>query len=69
MSERRLIASPRWTLEEDDKLRRLAHEGRSAAVIAGQMNRSISSIYSRANKLGIPLARPGVRRRSVSKWG
>ena len=29
-----LVANPRWTPEEDDRLRRLVEEGRSAAVIS-----------------------------------
>ena len=62
-------ANPRWTPEEDEILRNLVLEGRSAAAIAERTQRSINSVYSRAQKLRITLSRLGVRRRSVSKWG
>jgi hypothetical protein len=56
------IASTRWTPEEDDRLHRLAKEGRSAAVIAERMKRSVESIKSRAHGLGISLKRNAQRK-------
>jgi hypothetical protein len=48
-----------WTPEEDVRLRRLAEEGRGAAVIAERLKRSPSAVYLRAKKLGVTLK--GVR--------
>jgi hypothetical protein len=44
-----------WTPEEDVRLRRLAEEGRGAAVITARLKRSRAAIYARAAKLGITL--------------
>ena len=59
------IASPRWTPEEDNRLRRLAEEGRSAAVIAERLKRKVTAVWSRAEKLGIPLRRAELTRNSA----
>jgi hypothetical protein len=48
-----------WTPEENGRLRRLAEDGRSAAVIAERMKRSYMSVYMRVRKLGIRLRRTG----------
>lgn len=48
---------PRWTLEEDKRLRRLAEEGRSAEVISERTKRSIDSVLARAQRLEILLKR------------
>jgi hypothetical protein len=56
-----LIASPRWTPEEDDRLRRLADEGRSAGVTAERLKRTRAAVYTRAKKLGVtflPVVKP-----------
>lgn len=50
-----LVANPRWTPEEDDRLRRLVEEGRSALVISERLKRSQPAIYTRAKKLGVNL--------------
>jgi hypothetical protein len=57
MTERPLIPSTRWTPEEDARLRRLAEDGRGAAVIAERLKRSQGAIYNRARKLGVALKR------------
>jgi hypothetical protein len=62
MIKRPLIANPRWTAEEDDRLRRLAEEGQSTAVIAERLKRKITAVWSRAYKLGISLKRVTVRK-------
>jgi hypothetical protein len=52
--------SPLWTPDEDARLRRLAEEGRSAAVIAERLKRAKKAIQSRCAKLDISLKRlPG----------
>jgi hypothetical protein len=53
MTKRPLIASPRWTPEEDDLLRRLAEEGRSPTVIAEQLKRKVAAVDR--TKLGLRL--------------
>jgi hypothetical protein len=53
MTERRLL----WTAEEDERLRKLAAEGRSAATIAEWMKRTPSSIRARAVLLKLPIAK------------
>ena len=52
-----LRSAPRWTAEEDERLRRLANEGRSAAVISERTKRSVDAVLARANKLGIAIRR------------
>jgi hypothetical protein len=61
-----LIANPRWTPDEDDRLRRLIEEGRSAAVVSERLKRSQPAIYTRAKKLGINLQWKGKRGRPAS---
>ena len=58
-----LVANPRWTPEEDDRLRRLVEEGRSAAVISERLKRTQPAIYTRAKKLGVNLQWKGKRGR------
>ena len=65
MTKHPRIASPRWTPEEDNRLRRLAEEGRSAAVIAERLKRKVTAVWSRAEKLGIPLRRAELTRNSA----
>jgi hypothetical protein len=43
--------------EEDARLRRLAKDGRGAAVIAERLKRSQGAVYNRARKLGVTLKR------------
>ena len=47
----------RWSLEEDDMLRKLARAGESAASISGKLNRDTNSIRARAKKPNIVLAK------------
>jgi hypothetical protein len=60
MNPRPLTASLRWTAEEDLRLRALAEDGSSAAVIAERMKRSQSAVYKRAIKLGVALKMVGL---------
>jgi 3-deoxy-D-manno-octulosonate 8-phosphate phosphatase KdsC-like HAD superfamily phosphatase len=53
MRRRPIIASPWWTAEEDNRLRALAEDGRSVAVIAERLKRSSSAVRKRAKKLGV----------------
>lgn len=64
MTKPPLIASPRWMPEDDDRLRRLAQEGRSTAVIAERLKRGEDAVRSRAARLRIALKRVAKR-----KWG
>jgi hypothetical protein len=52
-----LIASPRWTPEENDRLRRLAENGATASTIAARLNRTRAAIYTRAKKLDVKCGR------------
>jgi hypothetical protein len=54
MTERRLQP---WTPADDERLRRLAAEGRSSLTIAERMKRSLESVRHRAKKLNISLRR------------
>jgi len=51
------MAQKFWTAEEDERLRKLASEGRSVATIAERLKRSDSSIRHRAEKLKISVAK------------
>ena len=46
-----------WTPEDDERLRKLLAEGRSSLTIAERLKRSPASIYKRAKKLKIVLAK------------
>jgi DNA-directed RNA polymerase specialized sigma24 family protein len=46
-----------WSPDEDERLRKLALSGASMAEIAQQMQRTKSSIRTRASKLKIAIAR------------
>jgi hypothetical protein len=46
-----------WTPSEDERLRKLAAEGRSSLTISERMKRSQQSIRHRARKLNIVLAK------------
>jgi hypothetical protein len=67
MNHRPLIASPRWTSEEDHRLRALAEDGRNAAVIAERLKRSQSAVYKRAVKLGVALKLVGLGLKAKGK--
>jgi hypothetical protein len=56
-----------WTPEEDVRLRRLAEEGRGAAVIAERLKRSRAAVYARAAKLGITLKWAGAGLKAKGK--
>ena len=44
-----------WSVEDDNRFRALAENGRSAALIAERLKRTIGSVYKRAIKLGLSL--------------
>ena len=48
-----VVGSPPWTPEEDERLRKLALTGTSAAPMAKQMHRSMASVRNRAARLKI----------------
>jgi hypothetical protein len=48
----------RWTPSDDERLRKLAAEGRSLVTIAERMKRTPGSIKKRAKKLKIVLRKP-----------
>ena len=54
MNERRV---QRWTPSDDERLRKLAAEGRSSVTIAERMKRTPPSIWARARRLKIVLRR------------
>ena len=59
----------RWTQEEDDRLRRLLIADTPPSEIAETLGRTVSAVKARAYLLGITLARFGIRRRGMSRWG
>ena len=56
-----------WTPSDDERLRKLAAEGRSSVTISERLKRSPKSIRERAKKLKIPLRKLEVNRRFG--WG
>ena len=56
-AEGKEMKSLRWSPEEDGRLRKLARSGLSSVEIAHEMGRSKSSVYARAVKLNIVIAR------------
>jgi len=46
-----------WTPADDERLRKLAAEGRSVATIAERLKRSESAVRRRAKDLGITLVK------------
>ena len=67
-----MVGRPRWTPEEDDRIRMLALlSGASLGSIAKEMRRSTSAIRHRALKLKIVLARlpkMGLKAEGKSHW-
>jgi hypothetical protein len=61
MSRRPLVGRSRWTPEDDQRLRALAADGRSAAVIAERLKRSQGAVHKRAQKLGVTFKRVALR--------
>ena len=61
--------SDRWTQEEDEHLRRLLIADTPASEIAETLGRTVSAVKARAYLLAITLARFGIRRRGISRWG
>ena len=61
MSKRPLLASPPWTLVEDEELRNLARSGEPPTIIAERLHRSAAAVRQRFYKLGIPLKRASSR--------
>jgi hypothetical protein len=55
------IAGLRWTPEDDNRLRALAENGRSAAVISERLKRSPAAVYKRAKNLGIKVVGIGLK--------
>lgn len=49
------VTMPRWTPNEDERLRRLMQEGRGVVVISERLKRSENAVMARARSLGIPL--------------
>ena len=54
MTERRLQP---WTPEDNERLRKLAAEGRTSVTIAERLKRSPNSVRNRAAKLNIVLVK------------
>ena len=52
-----LVASPRWTAEEDELLRALALSSTSVAGMAKRLHSSKAAVYRRALKLKIVLGK------------
>ena len=46
-----------WTPEDDERLRKLAGEGRTALTIAERLKRSTTAVRGRAKRLGVELVK------------
>ncbi len=57
-----IVASPTWTLSEDDELRALALSGATVPEIASKMRRSPSAIRHRALRMKIVVSKSPKRR-------
>jgi hypothetical protein len=55
----------RWTDEENERLRRFAAEGASAARVAAALNRKINSVTLQASKLGFRFPTVREQRRKI----
>jgi len=53
----RVVGSPLWTSEEDERLRASAISGKPVAEIAKQLGRTEHAVRNRIYKLQIPLKR------------
>jgi hypothetical protein len=65
MTERRLQP---WTPADDERLRKLAAEGRNATTIAERLKRSPASVRGRAKNLGIMLVKANGLPRRWRQW-
>ena len=61
--------SDRWTQEDDEHLRRPLITDTPPSEIAETLGQTVSAVKARAYLLGITLARFGIRRRGMSRWG
>ena len=48
-----LIASPPWTVDEEEQLRSLIDQGQTAPEIGAQLQRTENAIHHRMTKLGL----------------
>jgi hypothetical protein len=56
-----------WTPEDDQRLRKLAAEGRTSVTIAERLKRTPASVRGRANALNVVLMKAkGVTRRPIT---
>jgi hypothetical protein len=63
---KRRIIQP-WSASEDERLRKIASEGRSSVIIAERLRRTPASVRSRARTLGVVLPKVnGVTRRPIA---
>ena len=61
--------SNRWTKEEEERLRQLVLANMPPFDIAVSLGRTVSAINAKSHALGLTIARAGIRRRGLSKWG
>jgi hypothetical protein len=52
------VATPPWTPEDDEILRRMARSGEDVAAMAKRLNRSEEAVRRRAGRLNVLIARP-----------
>jgi hypothetical protein len=57
-----------WTIEEDERLRKMIISGVHLVDIAMSLGRTEKATQARAYSLRLLLRRIGVRRRSPSRW-
>jgi hypothetical protein len=59
----------RWNQDEDERLRHLVLSNTSAFEIAETLGRTVPAVKARAHSLGLTLARVGIRRNPLARWG
>jgi hypothetical protein len=59
----------RWNQEDDERLRHLVFSNTAPFEIAEALGRTVSAVKARAHSLGLTLARFGIRRNALSRWG
>lgn len=62
-------SSDRWTKEDEERLRQLVLANAPPFEIAITLGRTVSAVKARAHSLGLTIARFGIRRRGLARWG
>jgi len=61
--------SDRWTEDDEEQLRQLVLANAPPYEIAVTLGRTVAAVKARAHSLGLTIARFGIRRRGLARWG